>query len=523
MTRTLEEVGRGLAPDRPARLVPTGERIHILGGGGAGASEAALLAAYAGASVTACDAGGPSPYTAAAEALGIPFSWAHSPAHVVDTAGRPIVDRLSVTKSLTSVDPDHPELRAATAAGIAVEAWQQVVADVALTAGQRLLAVTGTHGKSTTSGWVTHLLVGAGRDPSAAIGALLPVDLSGSPAATARWGRGSWMVVEADEYADNFAPYHPAVAVILNAEWDHPDVFADRAAVVDMLVTWVRASPTPPLVVVNLGDPGGREVAARLADLGGRLRPFALLGPDGPAAGDLPAGTVTGWIASAGPEGDRLAISGLPGGDIMADVHLPGRQYAADALAAATAGAAADLAPAQIAAGLASFRGVGRRLELKGEPRGIAVLDDYGHHPTAIRGTLAAVRQRYPGRRVWAVYEPLTFHRTAAMLDAFAEVLATADRAVIADIWANRDPDRTTTSAQALADATSARASGWQATAPGSPEATADHLAARVEPGDVVLVMGGGRSYVIAERLTELLSRAPGARELREGREAPGR
>jgi UDP-N-acetylmuramate--alanine ligase len=100
------------------------------------------------------------------------------------------------------------------------------------------------------------------------------------------------------------------------------------------------------------------------------------------------------------------------------------------------------------------------------------------------------------------------------MLDAFAEVLATADRAVIADIWANRDPDRTITSAQALADATSARANGWQATAPGSPEATADHLASRVEPGDVVLVMGGGRSYVIAERLTELLD---------HGREASGR
>ncbi|HXR26759.1 MAG TPA: cyanophycin synthetase, partial [Candidatus Baltobacteraceae bacterium] len=183
-------------------------------------------------------------------------------------------------------------------------------------------------------------------------------------------------------------------------------------------------------------------------------------------------------------------------------------QYADDALAVATASTAAGLTPDEIVSGLASFRGVGRRLELKGEPRGIAVLDDYGHHPTAIRGTLAAVRQRYPGRRVWAVYEPLTFHRTAAMLDTFAEVLATADRAVIADIWANRDPDRTITSAQALADAISARATGWEATAPGSPEATADHLASRVEPGDVVLVMGGGRSYVIAERLTELLGRA---------------
>ena len=134
------------------------------------------------------------------------------------------------------------------------------------------------------------------------------------------------------------------------------------------------------------------------------------------------------------------------------------------------------------------------------------MLDDYGHHPTAIRATLDAVRQRYPGRRLWAVYEPLTFHRTAAMLDDFARVLATADRAVIADIWANRDPDTTITSAQALADAISTRVGGaWRATAPGSPEMTADYLASAVAPGDVVLVMGGGRSYVIAARLVELL------------------
>jgi UDP-N-acetylmuramate--alanine ligase len=172
------------------------------------------------------------------------------------------------------------------------------------------------------------------------------------------------------------------------------------------------------------------------------------------------------------------------------------------------AGAALELGVSSEALvnGLASFGGVGRRLEIKGEPDGVLVLDDYGHHPTAIAATLAAVRDRYPGRPVWAVYEPLTYHRTAAMVDAFADVLATADHAVIADIWAGRDPDTTITSAAALADAISERATD-RATAPGSVEATADHLAGRVRPGDVVLVMGGGRSYVIAERLVALLSR----------------
>jgi UDP-N-acetylmuramate--alanine ligase len=121
---------------------------------------------------------------------------------------------------------------------------------------------------------------------------------------------------------------------------------------------------------------------------------------------------------------------------------------------------------------------------------------------------MAAVRERHPGRRLWAVYEPLTYHRTAAMLEAFADVLARADRAVIADIWAGRDPDTTITSAAALAAAISARGSA-PAVASGSVEATADMLAAEVAPGDVVLVMGGGRSYVIAERLVEALGALP--------------
>ena len=166
----------------------------------------------------------------------------------------------------------------------------------------------------------------------------------------------------------------------------------------------------------------------------------------------------------------------------------------------AAAAAVLGVEAGAIAEGLSSFQGVGRRLEVKGEPQGVLVLDDYGHHPTAIAATLAAVRERYPGRRLWAVYEPLTFHRTAAMLGAFADVLATADRAVIADIWAGRDPDTSLTSAAALATAISAR-SATPAQAPGSVEETADYLAERVISGDVVLVMGGGRSYVIAERL----------------------
>ena len=167
------------------------------------------------------------------------------------------------------------------------------------------------------------------------------------------------------------------------------------------------------------------------------------------------------------------------------------------------------LSGAEIVAGLEGFPGASRRLELKGEPGGVAVLDDYGHHPTAIAATLAAARQRFPGRRLWAVYEPLTYHRTAAMLARFADVLAAADRVAIADIWAGRDPDTSVTSAAALADEVDRRRKGL-AQATGSVEETAARLAEEVRPGDVVVVMGGGRSYVIADLLVAALAgRAP--------------
>jgi UDP-N-acetylmuramate--alanine ligase len=204
-----------------------------------------------------------------------------------------------------------------------------------------------------------------------------------------------------------------------------------------------------------------------------------------------------------------LAISGPTDFRLAASLRLPGHHNAVNAMCVAAAAWTLGTSAEDIAQGLSTFTGVGRRLELKGEPRGVAILDDYAHHPTAIAASLQAVRERYPGRRLWAVYEPLTYHRTAAMLEQFAEVLATADQALVADIWAGRDPDTTITSAAALAQATAARG-GAPASAPGSVEETADYLATAVEPGDVVLVMGGGRSYVIAERLLERLASADG-------------
>ena len=260
--RGAASVGSGLQPGRAARPIRRGERIHVVGAAGAGASAAALLAHFSGAEVTGCDPGGPSPYTPPLEAVGIALAWSHDPRHVTGPE-RP--DRLAVTKALTAVDPNNAELEAARAASVPLEPWQQVVADAA--AGKRLIGVAGTHGKSTSAGWLVHVLASAGLDPSAFVGALMPAALTGGLAATARWGHGEPFVVEADEYAGNFDPYRPAIAVLTSAEWDHPDVFADREAVVACFAAWLeRTAPLVPrpLLVANVADPGVAAVVELL-------------------------------------------------------------------------------------------------------------------------------------------------------------------------------------------------------------------------------------------------------------------
>jgi UDP-N-acetylmuramate--alanine ligase len=522
VTRSVAELGLGLAPARAARAIRAGERIHVLGIAGAGASAATLHAASQGAVVTGCDPGGPSPYTAALEAVGIPIAWSHHPSHVTD-APRP--DRLAVTKALTAVAPDHPELRAAAARGIPAEPWQQVIADAAF--GRTLLAVAGTHGKSTTAGWLTWVLAESGADPGAFVGALLPAAISGGIPATARLGRGAPFVVEADEYAGNFDAYEPDVVALTTIEWDHPDVFADRAAVIRAFAAWLARVPEA-TVIANLDDPGVVEVMGSMQAAGlhrGRLVGVTLAGGagprdvvEGPASLGLD-GRVTGTIIERSAVETVLDVADFGLSPVRARLQVAGDHNASNALVAlATAGVAsagagstpnAGATPDRLAWALSTFPGIGRRLERKGEAKGVVVYDDYGHHPTAIRATIAALRQREPERRIWAVYEPLTFHRTAAMLPEFADALAEGDAVAVANIWAGRDLNTTVTSPEALAAAIRSRRPGVPVVAPGTVEETAAWLARNVAEGDAVLVMGGGRSYRIAELLLESLGSNP--------------
>ncbi len=333
-----------------------GERIHVVGAAGAGASAAALLALHAGAVVSGCDAGGPSPYTPALEAAGIVVAAEHAAAHVTAS---PHPDRLAVTKALTAIDPDHAELKAAREAGIALESWQQLVADAAF--GRTLVGVAGTHGKSTTAGWLLHVLVAAGADPSAFVGAVLPSSLTGGPRGTARAGRGDAFIVEADEYAGNFDAYQPNVAILTSAEWDHPDVFEDDEAVIAAFEAWLRRMPVGGTVVANVGDAGVETVLDRLRDWPGSIVAYALvdqapqrIGGYARAIGERfttsagPAIAILGRLTGSDPDSTTLEIHGLDplAGPITTRLPTAGRHNAANALAVAGAAAALGIAPA---------------------------------------------------------------------------------------------------------------------------------------------------------------------------------
>ncbi len=465
-------------------MVTAGERIHVVGIAGSGAAGAALLLHHAGATVDGCDADAPSPYTPPLDAAGIAYVHGHDPRHLSG------VDRVAITPALRAV-AGHAELTAAEAQGIPVVTWQALLGELMAAPGRLPLAVTGTHGKSTTTALLGHLLVVAGLDPTVEVGAFI-----GAWGASVRPGAGAPFLVEADEFGDNFLNYHPAGAIVTNVEMDHPDYFADAGAVMASFERFVRGMGTGAaldgrLLVIAADDPGARELTERLADWEGRIIRYG------------PGGDVRATDVVPDPSGTDFTLFDRRWRTPLAGSHNVGNATAALLMAHAIGGDL-DL----LADGLRSFAGAGRRMELIADTPAVTIFDDYGHHPTEVRAALAAARQRVgPDRRLWAVFEPHMYSRTALLMDAFSTAFTDANEVVIAEIFASRDTPQAmaATSAEALADAIE-RASGTPAIAVGDVDATTEYVADHLATGDAVLVMGAGKSYRIARGLAERLA-----------------
>ena len=389
-------------------------RLHFVGVGGAGMSGLALIAQALGAQVTGSDRA-ESAYTARLREHGIEPVIGHAAANV--PAGAEVVYS-------TAVPAQNPERVAAASELHRADLLAQMAAL------KRCLAVTGTHGKTTTAAMTTHALQRAGLDPAFVIGAELPATGLG-----AGWGSGEWIVVEADESDRSLLKLDPEIAILTNAELDHHATYSSRLELEQTFATFMARAGDHAVV---WDRPALRALC-----------------PPGAVPYDAVAPILT-------PEGSRFTWRGLE-----VSVSVPGAHNAINAAGALTACALAGADPVQAAAAMASFRGARRRLELAGSTAaGAAVYDDYAHHPTEVAAAIAAARTLEP-RRLVATFQPHLFSRTRALATAFGAALAAADAVVVLPVYPARERAadfpgvQGTLIAAAVADAAPGRPVAW--------------------------------------------------------------
>ncbi|QKW09910.1 UDP-N-acetylmuramate--L-alanine ligase [Streptomyces sp. NA04227] len=454
------------------------DRPHFIGIGGAGMSGIAKILAQRGAKVAGSDAKD-SATTEALRALGVTVHLGHDAAHLAEDASCVVVS--------SAIRADNPELARATELGIPAVHRSDALA--ALMTGLRPLAVAGTHGKTTTTSMLAVALSTLGLDPSYAIGGDLDI-----PGSNARHGEGEIFVAEADESDRSFHKYAPEVAVVLNVELDHHANYASIDEIYESFETFADRILPGGTLVISADHPGARELAGRLRDV--RVVTY----------GEAPDADVRVLsITAQGLKSEVTAV--LDGQELTFTVSVPGRHYALNAVAALTAGAALGVPSPELAAALASYTGVNRRLQLKGEAAGVQVIDSYAHHPTEMTADLEAMRAAVgEGEgRILVVFQPHLFSRTQELGTEMGQSLALADASVLLDIYpAREDPIPGVTSAL-IGEA--ARAAGAEVTEAHDKNSVPEVLAGMVRPGDLVLTMGAGDVTDLGPRILDRLAK----------------
>jgi len=473
--RIVNETKPGDWRERLGRRDPS-LRVHLIGIGGAGLSAIARVLLEMGVAVSGSDMQD-GPVTARLAQHGATVFAQQTADNLLD---QPVDQRPHVVLISSAVHDNNPELAAARQLGLPVV--KRVDFLPALLQGRQVIAVAGTHGKSTTTAMIIQVLRAAGLDPGFIVGANLPG--LGNAAA----GSGPHFVIEADEYDHMFLGLEPTVAVITNVEWDHPDCYPTPSSFRKAFMQFVDRVSRSGLVISCSDDQGAEALRSYTYSRGPRwityglneaadMRAVLRFQPDG----DTSAADLVWWHAPAG----RLRL------------RVPGVHNMRNALAALAVSSWCDVPLEQALDSLAHYTGVARRFEAKGEAASVQVFDDYAHHPTEIMATLAAARQRFPDRRIWAVFQPHTFSRTQRMLYRMGDSFEHADQVIVTDIFAAREADDGSVSSAELVAASPHPAIRHIA---GLCEC-ADYLAAHAQAGDIVITLGAGDGYKIGEIL----------------------
>ncbi|UCG25448.1 MAG: UDP-N-acetylmuramate--L-alanine ligase [Chloroflexota bacterium] len=458
-----------------------GMHIHLVGIGGTGLSAVATVLLGQGYIVSGSDLR-LNDLTASLKTAGATVFEGH---RSDQAAG---ADMLLVSSAIPAT---NPEIQVAKQAGIPVLKRDEFLG--LLMADSYSIAVAGSHGKTTTTGMIAQIMIDGDLDPSVVVGAVLPVLESNG-----RAGQGEFFVVEADEYDYMFLGLRPSLAIVTNVEYDHPDMFPGVSAYQQAFRDFVLRIRDEGVLLLCIEDEG----AAALADF---------------------AKTVPLRVSTYGLErGEWQAVDIRPnqlgGSDFLVQndeqtmglvrLRVPGEHNVRNSLAAIATASELGVGFDTIRRALAAFGGLGRRFQLVGEVRDVTIVDDYAHHPTEIRATLAAARQRFPGRRLWAVWQPHTFSRTRAMLGEFANCFELADRVVALDVYQSRESDTLGIDTSQVV----ARMKGTRADHVGGKTEAASFISARLLPGDVVLTLGAGDGYLVGEILKRQLEQQLGQR-----------
>lgn len=449
-----------------------GKRIHFIGIGGSGMSGLARIALADGISVSGSDAKDSSVLIALA-ALGATTFKSHEASHV---------DGADVVIYSTAISANNPEIARALERSIPIMTRASALS--LLMHGLTSIAVAGTHGKTTTSSMATVAFQACGTDPSFAIGGTLSA--SGS---NAHRGSGSYFIAEADESDGSFIAYHPHAAIVTNIEHDHVDFFATADEVTAVFDNFARTIPADGYLIYCNDDQGSRALGEKTthctsysygtaADSDLKVDQIELMA-SGSRARAIWKGTVVGHI----------------------ELTVPGKHNLLNAAGTLALAMALELNTASFLSGLHSFRGAGRRFELKATVNGIRIIDDYGHHPTEISVTLEAARRYADTGRVLVIFQPHRYTRTQAFLDKFAESLDRADDVTLLEIYAASEQPIPGVSSELIAEKMQ---NGIFL--PNFVDAS-ERVIAMAKPGDVILTLGAGDvnslAPIIADGLTK--------------------
>ena len=466
------------------------EHVHLIAIAGTGMGALAGLLHARGLRVTGSDRALYPPMSEMLAGWGIPVAIGFDAKHL-----EPRPDLVVIGNAVRA---DNPEARAAIDGGLPVRSFPDALYQFAM-ADRHSVVVAGTHGKTTTASLLGAVLTGASLDPSLLVGGVA-LDFDGP----FRDGAGPHFVVEGDEYdtaffdkTPKFLHYHPRTLLLTSVEFDHADIYRDLDHVKQAFRMLIHGMPADGTIVAALDDEHVCDV------LDGAPCPVVGygvgVGEHGFRALDL----------EAGPDGTTFRVLRDESELGRATVPLYGRHNVANALGALATAIALGAPFADVAAALARFRGVRRRQEVRGNARGVTVLDDFAHHPTAVRETVAAMHSRFPGRRLVAVLEPRSnTSRRALFQHDFADALAGAERAIVAVV----PPEPLYSNTGAVSEyldagrlAADLRERGVDAEAIDGVEAIVERLAATCREGDVVLVMSNGDFGGLWGRLLERL------------------